>query len=301
MKPRARGPLLLKNLSSTPFDDLKHLARDDTWMDSPQNGQLLLKMMDTKELYGEDEREEMLQSLVTVTYTLRRAKNKSHKAFFSRWDNCVRKLNEHAVELPKEYLGFLLTMALQLSSEEVKLLMNYTQGRLGQKDVKEWVRIHETDLDLKNKANGSKKTSDAVHYVEGEDLDPNDHDETYLDNDEDIEVLLNAVQDLDDRVPTETTDDENGVFDEGEAREVLATMIKEQSKRRTFSAVNTAKKAKNLARGFGSAARAQPFAQRGRGNFGDRVPNGTYRVSIEALKRRTKCSKCGQINWPLAP
>ncbi|CAE7177843.1 RE1 [Symbiodinium pilosum] len=176
----------------------KHLARDDTWMDSPQNGQLLLKMMDTKELYGEDEREEMLQSLVT----------------------------------------------------EVKLLMNYTQGRLGQKDVKEWVRIHETDLDLKNKANGSKKPSDAVHYVEGEDLDPNDHDEPYLDNDEDIEVLLNAVQDLDDRVPTETTDDENGVFDEGEAREVLATMIKEHSKRRTFSAVNTAKKARNLARGL---------------------------------------------------
>ena len=169
VKPRARGPLLLKNLSSTPFDDLKHLARDDAWMDNPQNGKLLLQMMDTKELYGEDEREEMLHSLVTVTYTLRRGKNEPHKAFFSRWENAVRKLQEHSVELPKEYLGFLLTMALQLSSEEVKLLMNYTQGRLGQKDVKEWVRIHETDLDLKNKASdNNKKKTEAVHYVEGE-------------------------------------------------------------------------------------------------------------------------------------
>ena len=138
VKPRARGPLLLKSLSSTPFDDLKHLARDDSWMEDPQNGQLLLKMMDTKELYGEDEREEMLQSLVTVTYTLRRSKGESHKAFFSRWENAIRKLHEHSIELPKEYLGFLLTMALQLSSEEVKLLMNYTQGRLGPKDVKDW-------------------------------------------------------------------------------------------------------------------------------------------------------------------
>ena len=66
-----------------------------------ENGQLLLKMMDTKELYGEDEREEILQSLVTVTYTLRRTKGESHKAFSARWDNAVGKLNEHAVELPK--------------------------------------------------------------------------------------------------------------------------------------------------------------------------------------------------------
>ena len=85
------------------------------------------------------------------------------------------------------------------------------------------------------------------------------YDEEHNDDGDDIKVLLNATQDLDDHVPTETTDDENSVFDEGEAREVLATLVKEHSRSRTFSAVNTAKKAKSLARGFGSAARAQPF------------------------------------------
>ena len=298
VKSRARGPLLLKSLSSTPFDDLKHLARDDSWMEDPQNGQLLLKMMDTKELYGKDEREEMLQSLVTVTYTLRRSKGESHKAFFSRWENAIRKLHEHSIELPKEYLGFLLTMALQLSSEEVKLLMNYTQGRLGPKDVKDWVRIHETDLDLKNKASENKKKTDAVHYFEGDEVDPSDNGEANPDGDTDLEVLLSAMQDLGDGTAIGTTDDEDGVFDEGEAREVLATMIKEHSKRRTFSAVNTAKKAKNLARGFGSAARAQPFGPRPRNGYPDKFAGGTYKVSIEALKRRTKCSKCGQVgHW----
>ena len=106
------------------------------------------------------------------------------------------------------------------------------------------------------------------------------------------------MQDLDDGTAIGTTDDEDGVFDEGEAREVLATMIKEHSKRRTFSAVNTAKKAKNLARGFGSAARAQPFGPRPRSGYPDKFAGGTYKVSIEALKKRTKCSKCGQVgHW----
>ena len=40
-------------------------------------------------------------------------------------------------------------MSLQLSGDEVKLLLNYTQGKLTSKAVKEWVRVHEADLDWK--------------------------------------------------------------------------------------------------------------------------------------------------------
>ena len=35
-------------------------------------------------------------------------------------------------------------MALQLNQEEVKVLMNFTRGKLSQKDVKGWVRVRET-------------------------------------------------------------------------------------------------------------------------------------------------------------
>ena len=133
--------MLLKSLTGTPFDDLKHLAKDDAWMQNEKNGEMLLAQMDTKELYGEDAREDMLNTLVKITYTLRRAKGETHKLFFSRWDNQVRRLSEHSVTLPPEYLGFLLVMSLQLSSDEVKLLLNYTQGKLTAKAVKEWVRV----------------------------------------------------------------------------------------------------------------------------------------------------------------
>ena len=75
VRPQARRPLLLMNLSSTPFDDLKHLARDPLWMQSSTNGEELLQEMATKELYGEDEREEMINTLAKLTYTLRRQKN----------------------------------------------------------------------------------------------------------------------------------------------------------------------------------------------------------------------------------
>jgi len=41
-KPRTRGPLLLQKLSKTPFEAMKHLARDTNWMQSDRNGEELL-------------------------------------------------------------------------------------------------------------------------------------------------------------------------------------------------------------------------------------------------------------------
>ena len=84
VRPRARGPMLLKNLSGCPFDDLKYLAQDTSWMEDPKNGEKLLEKMDTKELYGDDAREDMLQSLVRITYTLRRQKGETHRSFFAK-------------------------------------------------------------------------------------------------------------------------------------------------------------------------------------------------------------------------
>ena len=162
--------MLLKSLSGTPFDDLKHLAKDASWMNDENNGELLLSRMDSKELYGEDAREDVLNTLLKITYTLRRAKGENHKLFFSRWDNQVRRLGEHSVTLPPGYLGFLPVMSLQLSGDEVKLLLNYTQGKLTSKAVKECVRVHEADLDWKAQGKTNSKPYVAMH-VEGIDDD----------------------------------------------------------------------------------------------------------------------------------
>ncbi|OLQ12022.1 Retrovirus-related Pol polyprotein from transposon TNT 1-94 [Symbiodinium microadriaticum] len=296
VRPKARGPMLLKSLTGTPFDDLKHLAKDDAWMQNEKNGEMLLAQMDTKELYGEDAREDMLNTLVKITYTLRRAKGETHKLFFSRWDNQVRRLSEHSVTLPPEYLGFLLVMSLQLSSDEVKLLLNYTQGKLTAKAVKEWVRVHEADLDWKAQGKASAKPH-AATLVEGIEEDYDDEGPGEDTNSGELEVLLGALGELDGE---NVADGEGGneVFDEDEAKEILAAMVKDQVRgnggKRTFAAVNQAKKQRQLARGFGTRREAG----------GERFPpprgSGpqTYKVSVEALKRRTRCGICKEIgHW----
>ena len=304
VKAKARGPSLLRNLSGTPFDDLKHLAKDVTWMQSEDNGERLIKLMSTKELYGEDEREEMINTLVKVTYTLRRTKNEGYKAFFARWDNAVRKLSEHKVDLPQEYLGFLLVMALQVTPDEVKLMMNYTQGKLTQKAVKEWIRVQEADLAWNAPGQKTKKVESIMLMDDASEsyVDTLDGDEP---EDENLEILMNALGDLEGDLP----DDEASVstaevFDEDEAKEVLATMVKEHSKggfRRSFKAVNDAKRAKGLARGYGT--QRDPNGRFGTGkepgkNHEIMRTGQSYRVSIEALKKKTRCAKCKQIgHW----
>ncbi|CAE7350468.1 RE1 [Symbiodinium sp. CCMP2456] len=296
VKPQARGPLLLKNLSSTPFDDLKHLARDSNWMQSATNGEELLRQMSTKELYGEDEREEMINTLAKVTYTLRRQRNEGHKAFFARWELQIRKLNEHKVVLPAEYLGFLLINALQLSQGDIKLLMNYNQGKLTPKVVKEWTRVNEADLAWRSYETTNAKKANAVMHLDEE----GDQTEEVngADTAEDLEILLNAMDELEE--PDGGQTESNEVFDEDEVKEVLATMVRDYGKgggKRSFKAVNDAKKAKGLARGYG--INRDPQGRFGPRQGGDPVRTGNaYKVSIELLKKRTRCKRCNRLgHW----
>ena len=299
VRPQARGPLLLKNLSSTPFDDLKHLARDAEWMQSSTNGEELLRQMATKELYGEDEREEMINTLAKVTYTLRRQKGEGHKAFFARWENQIRKLNEHKVVLPPEYLGFLLINALQLNQTDIKLLMNYNQGKLTPKVVKEWTRVNESDLAWRNTETGTiPKKANAILHLDDDTEDPEDHNEDAGEAGEDLEILLNAMEQLEGNEAG--PEPELEAFDEDEVKEVLATMVRERGKgsgKRNFKAVADAKKAKGLARGYG--VHRDPHGRFGpRGDTDGIRPGNSYKVSIELLKKRTRCKRCHKLgHW----
>lgn len=78
----------------------------------------------------------MLAACSRLTYHLRRAKGEQAKNFTLRWDDAVRKVREKGVTLPGGHLGFLMVNALQLSSEQTKLLLNYTRGSLQVADVK---------------------------------------------------------------------------------------------------------------------------------------------------------------------
>ena len=277
----ARGPLLLKNLSKGPWEDLKFLANDEEWMTDPDNGNKLINLMDTREFYGEEKRESMLSACARLTYHLRRQKGETARAFMTRWDTAERKIREHDVRLPQEYLGFLMVNALQLDSEKTKLLLNYTKGSLQVADVKDWLRIHETDLDMSNLGNDRKKT--AVNFL----MDSEDPKEIQLmdipeegdvDENDITDLLLTTMADLEE--PNENPED-MVTLTEAETKEILMTMVKDhRNKGRNYASAMKAKKNRDLARGYGA------------GRDGMLRP-GTYEVSISELKKRTKCNACG--------
>lgn len=283
----ARGPLLLKNLSKGPWEDLKFLASDEGWLSDPNNGNRLIELMDSREFYGEEKRESMLAACSRLTFHLKRQRGESARSFMTRWDTAERKVREHEVKLPQEFLGFLMVNALQLDSERTKLLLNYTKGALSVTDVKEWLRIHETDLDVSHLGTEKKKSGTSTNYMLDFDtaseiqlMDASEYAET--ESTEPTEVLMAALADLDDEESAEP----EVTLTESETKEILMTMIKDgKGKGRSFAGAMKAKKNRDLARGFGA------------GRDGVLRP-GTYEVSISELKKRTKCNKCGQLgHW----
>lgn len=286
----ARGPLLLKNLTKGPWEDLKFLASDESWLNDTKNGEKLIALMDSKEFYGEEQRESMLAACSRLTFHLKRTKGETARSFMTRWDNAERKVREHEVKLPADFLGFLMVNALQLDSEKTKLLLNYTKGSLKVSDVKEWLRIHETDLDLANL--GSDKKKNAINYVTAEHGRETQYDdvpdETYeIDElEEPTEVMLATLAELDD--PEASGEEPSVILTEAETKEIMLTMVRDskgRGKGRTFSGALKAKKNRDLARGYGA------------GRDGALRP-GTYQVSISELKKRTKCNRCGAVgHW----
>jgi len=267
----------LKNLSKGPWGDLKFLASDEDWLDDHNNGNKLLELMDTKEYYGEEKRESMLATCARLTFHLKRQRGEAARQFMTRWDTAERKVREHDVKLPADFLGFLMVNALQLDSEKTKLLLNFTKGSLKVSDVKEWLRIHETDLDLSNLGNDKKKTNTYLLDKEtAKEIQYVDVPETENESeDEPAELLLATLADLED---TENAPENDPVIlTESETKEILMTMVKDhRSKGRSYSGAMKAMKA----RGFGA------------GKDGILRP-GTYEVSISELKKRTRCNACG--------
>ena len=246
-KPCTRGPLLLQKLSKVPCETMKFLARDSRWMQSANKGEELIDTMDKAEYFGDDRDEDLLSALAKVTFHVRREKQETHRCFFNRRETAMRKVVEHKVHLPDKYTAFLLVNALNITENEIKAMMNYTRGSILPADIKDWIRKHETKLqvaqvglDSKKATTGSKSSS---NYFIAE-------DETE-DEDEEIHSLEAALQELqggeypgDHHIPVE---DEVQVLEEQEAAEILNTIL---TKKRSFIQTQKAKKGKELGRGY---------------------------------------------------
>ena len=185
--------------------------------------------MDQAEYFGEDRDEDLLSALSKITYHIRREKTEQRRAFFNRWEVAMRKVGEHHVSLPEKYIGFLLINALCLASE-IKAMLNYTRGSIAPADIKNWIRKHETKLqvahvgaDAKRSVSGAGTKANLYVSEEASDME-----------DEEINLMEEALRSLQDRDDGEEQpmDEEIHAIEEHEAAEILSTLIQ---KKRNFS------------------------------------------------------------------
>ena len=273
---------MLKSLSGTPFESFKHLAKDPNWLQSTTGAEELLDEMAKPEHFGEDQQEHMLTAMSRITFHMKRTKNENWRDYLSRWEVAMRKVAEHKIKLPEAYEGFLLINNLQLSDGETKALLNFTKGDITPPSVREWLRKSETRLSAQD-LGSDKKVVSSVLWTE-HDNKVDQHAELEEEVDEDLETMEPLLADLQDGDQF----DETETLDESEAAGILSTMI-QAKKKTTYTQALHRKKEKELSRGYGSKGRPPPRAWKGQ---------ISGRVTIEELKKKTRCKICDQVgHW----
>ena len=299
-KAKTRGPLLLQKLTKVPFESMKFLAKDAAWMASITNGEDLIKMMDQADYFGEDRDEDLLSALARITYHLRRDKGEGHRSFFGKWDVAMRKVVEHRVELPNKFVGFLMINALALSEVDIKNLLNYTRGSIEPQDIREWVRKHETKLQVSQVGTDPRrdKVKTTPNYLV---------EETYDQEEDEINLMEDAIRELRGEAEGEAAEDDGAedevhTLNEQEAAEILATMV---HRKRTFLQSVKEKKSKELGRGYkgGKGSGSGPAGRTSAGFMRPGKYNLKGNMTIEEVKKVTRCGNCKRIGhwWKECP
>ncbi|CAK9044047.1 CCHC-type domain-containing protein [Durusdinium trenchii] len=135
-------------------------------------------------------------------------------AFRTRFEEAVRKVQKHKVELPSEALGFLFLKQAKVDEETMERLVTLTGGSLkleavidGMRKLK--MRLLDPDDDKKRHVWLQDQEHTAAEHVQEADVDDEFH------------VIEDALQDLDSEDPT-------AVITEDEAKDVLMTLIRQK-------------------------------------------------------------------------
>ena len=275
-------------LTGAPFELYKHWAKDPVWLGDPRGAERLLEDMDKPERFGDDQQEHTLTAMSRITYHLRRQKTESWREYFAKWDNAIRKVQQHKIVLPPEYEGFLMINGLQLTESDTKALLNYTHGCIKPSSIKSWLRKNETKLSASELGADRKKAAGVFHteydgvYATEEVIEGNGTDQEEIDN------IEHYIMELQDEGPSEDT-----ALSESEAAEILSTYLQQK---KTYTQSIKDKKTKELARGYGAGRR--PNFSLNRGDRDRPLRPGSYSVTIAELQKRTRCRQCGQIgHW----
>ena len=220
------------------------------------------------------------------TYHLKRQKGEGWRKFFACWEQALRRVREHKVDLPSTYLGFLLVNGLKLDDSEIKAMMNYTRGSIEPSSIKAWLRKNEARLTVSqlgaDKDAKKNSQSSAIMFADADMPD----DEEALDTNE-IEDIENFLAELDVSASKDDAGDGDSLS-EGEAAKILSTMV--QKKKRTFTQSMKAKKSHELSRGYGKPNYASDFAK-GKGRSGQ----GRHdHLTVDGIRSLVRCYNCDQ-------
>lgn len=278
---KSRGPRLMQALQGKAFESVKHLIDDSSWMDSSSNGEKLLEILSLPQYYGREEVEALYQAMSRLFYSELRKDEDDLPAFRSKFDQAVRKVKKHHVDLPQEALGFLFLKQSRLSGESLERLITLTGGDLKLDSVVEGIRRLKMRLFESEDSGSKKKTIWAQEPVPDEwdsipTMDP-------VDEDEELSMLEEAVQelDLDESAASEISEES--------AKDILMTLIKQRvsgPSNLNYKQVQQQKKEVRNARGFKPVVAAPQ-------NHGHPM-----RRDLQHLKSITKCKACGQVgHW----
>ena len=217
-----KRPRLLQALSGKAFESVRHLIDDAEWLEAPDNGEQLLELLSKPEYYSKEELESLYQSMHKLFYSDLRKDDDDLPAFRSRFDQAVRKIKKHRVELPQEALGFLFLKQSRINAESFERLITLTNGDLKLDAVVEGLRRLKMKLLEGDEATLAKKR----HLWVQDSIDntiPEAPGDVHSD-DEDIELIEQALADLDgDDVVSKASE----VSEDG-AKEILMTLIKQK-------------------------------------------------------------------------
>ena len=279
---RARGPRLMQALTGRAFESVRHLIDDSDWMEAMDNGEQLLELLARPEYYGKEELESLYQAMHKLFYSDLRKEDDDLPAFRSRFEQAVRKVKKHHVDLPQEALGFLFLKQSKISAESFERLITITNGDLKLDAVVDGLRRLKMKLLDGDEATMAKKKHLWVQESIGDETQDN-HGEGQSDGDE-IDLIEQAIADLDGEDAAKETE----VTEEG-AREILMTLIKQKVNKpvtMSYRQVQQQKRAVKNAGGY------RPVIG-GNGSQG-----GTMRRDLQQLKSVTRCKNCGELgHW----
>ena len=120
----------MQALTGKACESVRHLIDDDQWLDATNNGEQLIDLFAKPEYYRKEELESLYHAMHKLFYSELRRADVDLPSFRSRFEQAVRKVKKHHVDLPPEALGFLFLRQAKVSGESLERLVTLTNGDL---------------------------------------------------------------------------------------------------------------------------------------------------------------------------